>query len=169
MEGEEFIAMYPATYSVEFSDRAFNGGVDLLEPDVPGDPLSVGTAWLYHLFQNGTLDDYNYTGTEDQRKYSARLLQDTIWWLEDEEDDPGSENIFRNMVISQFDNAHADNNGQYPVSVLNVYNYNDSQGYPFRQDLLVCNPTPVPEPATMLLVGSGLIALGGLARRKFKK
>jgi len=31
------------------------------------------------------------------------------------------------------------------------------------------NATPIPEPATMLLLGSGLIGLAGLARKKFKK
>jgi len=31
------------------------------------------------------------------------------------------------------------------------------------------NGTPIPEPATMLLLGSGLIGLAGFARKKFKK
>lgn len=150
------------TYTAYKNPWAVAGGYGGGNPD----PISKGTAYLYHLFQSGSLGSYNYTG---DRTSTAIALQHTLWWLEDEEGDPGSGNVFRNMVLSHFynifDDAHADNNGEYPVSVLNLYDLSGG----LAQDLLVCDPVSAPEPASMFLLGSGLIALGGLARKKFKK
>ena len=154
--GEYFYSGVP--YYVTISDSAFNGGVGS-----GGDPISLGTAWLYYQFATGTLGNYNY-GSD--RSTSAGYLQDIIWYLEGEVGaitNPVA-NPFDDMLTTKFEsigNAKADNNGTYSVAVLNLY---DSKGG-LRQDQLVL----VPEPSTLLLLGAGLLGLGLLGRRKFKK
>jgi hypothetical protein len=147
------------THAVVLNDRMVNGGVG-----PQGDPLSVGTAWLYHEFQNGTLAGYDYSNTGTGRHTSAQGLQNAIWFLEDEVGGSLS-TAYRNMLEAQFGsvtNAKLDNNGRIPVAVMNLYadGHAGDQNY-LRQDGLVCTPLP----AGALLGFLGLCAAGVKLRR----
>jgi len=162
VEGKEVIGPYPNTYDAVINTKAINGG---LPPSAGGDPISVGTAYLYSQFAAGTLGGYNYSGTTAQRTASAVELQNAFWWLESENNlnyDPT--NPFELEVVTEFGSpaaAMADGTGwNYGVRVLNLTT-TDPQ-HKLRQDLLV----KVPDGGmTMALLGIAMGCIGAMSRR----
>ncbi|MCC6164586.1 MAG: VPDSG-CTERM sorting domain-containing protein [Acidobacteria bacterium] len=150
------------TYNAQLNTHAMYGG----QP-APGDELSQGTGWLYSLFATGNLTGYNYTGSVADRKNSAGLLQQTLWWLEGETNSGGASNVFGLAVISQFGSAAAAMGGSsttYGVMAVNLWTGNDpSQSR--AQDGLFYRSVP-DGGATLALLGGALMALGA-ARRRF--
>jgi hypothetical protein len=136
-----------------------------------GDPISVGTAYLYFHFVKGDLTGYDYInpGRSGDISSSAYLLQQAIWWLEGE---GGSQNSFTTLVGGAA--GKVDNNGTYPVFALNLWEPGHEGDFSkdiygnylwVRQDMLVV-ATPIP--AAAWLLGSGLVGLVAI-RRRMKK
>lgn len=154
------------TYSGALNDRALNGGIDTHElPNLTGDPISLGTAWLYSQFAAGSLTGYDYgtapysSGETASRKGDADTLQKAIWMLEDELPMDAT-NFYVSLASTKLGGlaaAQASSGGAYGVKVINV-----TEGSTRRQDALVKVPDGG---STALMMGAAVAALAWRRRR----
>jgi hypothetical protein len=134
------------TQHIDYSSTFRVGDITLYADDSPNDPISDETAWIYSSFRAGTLGGY-----------SSDEIQAAIWYLEDEwTSNVGNSAALRlaahNAVLGGYTNTD--------VRVLNLFYQSGAQA----QDQLVLRSTP--EPASLVLLGSGLLAIRrGLRRR----
>jgi len=153
------------TYTYSLSDMAKFNAFDTshgYDPLKGGDPLSIGTAWLYNEFTKGTSGAlaaiYDFNNTSGLRNADAGQFQIALWALENEVAAP-TNNIYLNLVTTTLHtNVYADANGAYGIKAINVF-----QNGVACQDQLVKTPIP----SAVWLLGSGLVGLIGIRRKYF--
>jgi len=137
-------------YIQSITDSAIAGGYSGAANG--SDPISSQTAYLYYQWATGAI---THTNT------NAVNLQLAIWFFEGEIIAGHLLDYSSAQTFIDSANNNAVNGSYYGVQVLNLYDMAGNNS----QDQLVYNV--VPEPATMLLFGLGLIGIAGI-RRKFK-
>ena len=146
--GQDDVYFTPGnTYTFGISNQILGGSMD---PRT----LNSSVAYLYSQFAQGTLAGYDYTNASGNRNADAGILQNEIWYLENElpqgTTSLGSFNVLSDLALMPV------SGGNFGVQVLNLW---DANGGPAQNQLVYTGGNVPDNGTTALLIGASLLAL----------
>ncbi len=132
--------------------------------DGSGNPLTLGTAWLYNQFEKGTLGGYAANSTQ------AGLLQGALWYFQGQ-GQPGNGFPFNISATNPYaieaqtalsGGGFTDSTGQYGVEILDL---TDANGANIQSLLGETTPTVPDGGSSVALLGFALLGFESLRRK----
>jgi len=154
-------------YTVDsISDYALSGGgplhgaVDDMGGGLMGDKISDKTKWLYASYFSGAFSSISNV---------KNIAQNAIWYLEDEITNSYTWDTYFKTSFDNLNILPADLEAFLDPWEIKAANIVINGTTTESQSQLVGGYNPVPEPATMVLFGIGLLGIAGMGRKKTKK